>query len=72
MKSAEQIYIRSDPPHKLQYSEYATLWLNEDGKPALYSMHLYPGNVEMMTPSTTTDPDQQRRNGWFDIYDWTV
>jgi hypothetical protein len=71
-RELEQIGARDEPPHKPPHSDHATLWLDEDEQPALYSMHLYPGAVEMMTPSRTADPDQQRRNGWFDICDWAA
>jgi len=35
-------------------------------------MHVYPGNVEMVTPLKTADPEQQRRNGWIDICNWAA
>lgn len=71
-RELEQIGARDEPPHKPPHSDHATLWLDENGDPAVYSIHVYLGNVEMMVPSKTADPDQQRRNGWFDIYEWAA
>lgn len=69
-REQEEIGARDDPSHKPPHSDHPTLWLDEDGEPAVYSMHVYPGNVLNYLPSTTADPDQQRRNGWFDIINW--
>jgi len=71
-RELEQIGARDDPPHAPPHHDHATLWVDEDGEPAVYSMHVYPGNVEQITPSKTADPDQQRRNGWMDICNWTA
>jgi hypothetical protein len=49
------------PPHQPPASDHATLWL-DDGEPAVYSMHLYPGNVERL------DAEEPPRNQWFDIF----
>jgi len=35
------------PAHKPTASDHATLWL-DDGEPAVYSMHVYPGNIERL------------------------
>jgi hypothetical protein len=69
-RELEQIGARDEPPHQPPHSDHATLWLDADSEPAVYSMHVYPGNVLNYTPSKTADPDQQRRNGWFDIINW--
>lgn len=69
-RELEQIGTSDEPPHAPPYRDHATLWLNEDGEPALYGMHVYPGNVEVVTPSKTADSDQQRRNGWMGITRW--
>lgn len=50
---------RDTQPH----SDHATLWLDKDGKPTVYSMHVYTGNVLNYTPSKTVDPTQRQRNG---------
>lgn len=49
------------PPHKPPASDHATLWLDEDGTPALYSMHVYPGNIERL------DAAEPPYNQWFDL-----
>lgn len=69
-RERETIGARDDPPHAPPHSDHSTLWLDEDGEPALYGMHIYPGNIEAAVPSTTADADQQRRNGWFDLFEW--
>ena len=69
-RELERIGARDDPPHSPPHSDHATLWLDSDGKPALYGMHIYPGNIESMRPSKSVDPGQQRRNGWFDVFEW--
>jgi hypothetical protein len=69
-RELETIGARDDPPHAPPYRDHSTLWLDESGDPAVYGMHVYPGNVEMVTPSKTADPDQQQRNGWMDITRW--
>ena len=53
------------PPHKPPASDHATLWLN-DGEPAVYSMHLYPGNVERL------DADEPPYNLWFDVFEFAA
>jgi len=69
-REQEQIGACDEPPHQPPHSDHATLWLDDDGEPAVYSIHIYPGNVLNYTPSKTADPDQQQRNGWFDIVTW--
>lgn len=41
-----------------------------DDELAVRSMHVCPSNILTYTPSKTADPDQQQRNGWFDIINW--
>lgn len=69
-RELETIGARDDPPHKPPHSDHATLWLDGDGEPAVFGAHLYPGNVERVTPSKTADHDQNQRNGWFDIFEF--
>jgi hypothetical protein len=69
-RERETIGERDDPPHKPPHGDHATLWLGDDDNPAVYSMHIYPGNILNHHPSKTADPDQQQRNGWFDIVEW--
>ncbi|WP_250864822.1 hypothetical protein, partial [Halorientalis regularis] len=69
-RELETIGARDEPPHSPPHADHKTLWLDEDGEPALYGMHVYPGNIEMITPSKTADPNQQQRNGWMDITRW--
>ena len=71
-RELETIGARDDPPHAPPHADHKTLWLDEEGEPVVYGMHLYPGNVEAVVPSKTADPDQQRRNGWFDIFTWAA
>ncbi len=52
-------------PHKPPHAVHSTLWLDEDDEPAVYSMHVYHPEIQMV--SETADPDQRQRNGWFDI-----
>ena len=51
------------PPHHPPSHDHATLWL-DDGDPAVYSMHVYPGNIERL------DSDQPPHNLWFDVFDF--
>ncbi|UPM44853.1 hypothetical protein [Halocatena salina] len=53
------------PPHKPPHSDHASLWLDEDGEPAIFSIHVY--HPEIQSVSKTADPEQSQRNGWFDI-----
>lgn len=53
----------SNPPHKPPASDHATLWL-DDGDPAVYSMHVYPGNIERL------DAEELPYNLWFDLFDF--
>jgi hypothetical protein len=48
------------PPHKPPAADHSTLWLDEDS-PALYSMHVYPGNIERL------DAEEPPYNKWFDL-----
>ncbi len=54
------------PPHKPPASDHATLWLDNDGNPAVYSMHVYPGNIERLDAS---DPPY---NQWFDLFEFAA
>lgn len=51
------------PPHKPAASDHATLWL-DDGEPVLYSMHVYPGNIERL------DAKEPPHNLWFDVFEF--
>lgn len=53
------------PPHSPPHSDHASLWLNGDDDPTVYSMHVY--HPEIQSVSKTADPEQRQRNGWFDI-----
>jgi hypothetical protein len=50
------------PPHTPPANDHATLWLDDDGDPALYSMHVYPGNIEFL------DSPEPPRNQWFNVF----
>lgn len=52
------------PPHSPPADDHATLWLDEDGEPALYGMHVYPGNIERLEAS---DPPY---NLWFNVFEF--
>jgi hypothetical protein len=54
------------PPHKPPASDHATLWLDEDSEPALYSMHVYPGNIELL------DAPEPPRNQWFEVFEFAA
>ena len=49
------------PPHAPPGDDHATLWLDADGEPAVYSMHVYQGNIELR--GTDDPPDS-----WFSIF----
>lgn len=51
------------PPHAPPASDYATLWL-DDGEPALYSMHVYPGSIERL------GAEEPPYNQWFDLFEF--
>lgn len=53
------------PPHAPPASDHATLWL-DDGEPALYSMHVYPGNIERL------DAQEPPHNLWFDVFEFAA
>jgi len=52
------------PPHSPPASDHATLWIDADGEPAVYSMHVYPGNIERL------DSDEPPHNKWFDVFEF--
>ena len=52
------------PPHAPPARDHATLWLDENGEPALYSMHVYPGNIELLEAA------EPPRNQWFDLFEF--
>jgi hypothetical protein len=52
------------PPHSPPASDHATLWLDADGEPAVYSMHVYPGNIERL------DAAEPPYNQWFDLFEF--
>lgn len=61
----------SDEPHRTPHSppasDHATLWLDEEtGEPALYSMHVYPGNIERL------DAPEPPYNQWFDLFEFAA
>jgi hypothetical protein len=49
------------PPHKPPAAEHSTLWLDDDGSPALYGMQVYPGSIERL------DAEEPPYNQWFDL-----
>jgi hypothetical protein len=51
------------PPHAPPAADQASLWL-DDGEPALYSMHVYPGNIERL------EVEEPPRNKWFDLFEF--
>ena len=53
------------PPHKPPASDHATLWL-DDGEPAVYSIHVYPGNIERL------DAAEPPYNQWFDLFEFAA
>ncbi len=53
------------PPHSPPASDHATLWL-DDGEPAVYSMHVYPGNIERL------DAVEPPYNQWFDLFEFAA
>ncbi|WP_434531923.1 hypothetical protein ACODNH_23635 (plasmid) [Haloarcula sp. NS06] len=53
------------PPHSPPADDHATLWL-DDGEPALYSMHVYPGNIERL------DSKEPPHNLWFDVFEFAA
>ncbi len=53
------------PPHKPPASDHATLWL-DDGEPAVYSMHVYPSNIERL------DAAEPPYNQWFDLFEFAA
>jgi len=55
----------SGPPHKPPASDHATLWL-DDGEPAVYSIHVYPGNIERL------DAEDPPYNLWFDVFEFAA
>ncbi|RLM89035.1 hypothetical protein [Haloarcula sp. Atlit-7R] len=53
------------PPHSPPADDHSTLWL-DDGEPALYSMHVYPGNIERL------DSTEPPHNLWFDVFEFAA
>ena len=49
------------PPHKPPASDHSTLWLDEDGSPALFPMYVYLGNIERL------DAEESPYNQWLDL-----
>ena len=54
------------PPHSPPGDDHATLWLDADDEPALYGLHVYPGNIERLD---AVDPPYNR---WFDLFDFAA
>lgn len=54
------------PPHSPPAADHATLWLDADGEPALYSVHVYPGNIERLNAK------EPPRNQWFDVFEFAA
>jgi len=52
-----------DPPHQPPAADHATLWL-DDGELALFSMHVYPGNIERL------GAEEPPYNQWFDLFEF--
>ncbi len=52
------------PPHAPPGKDHATLWLDEDGEPAVYSMHVYSGNIERL------HAHDEPTNLWFDLFEF--
>jgi hypothetical protein len=48
------------PPHSPPGDDHSTLWLNENGDPVVYGMHVYQGNIEMRASDDPPD-------SWFSI-----
>jgi hypothetical protein len=51
------------PPHNPPAADHATLWL-DDGEPAVYGMHVYPGNIERL------EAEEAPYNQWFDLFEF--
>lgn len=51
------------PPH----ADHASLWLDADGDPAVFSMHVHHPGQQRISKTAAPDPEQRQRNGWFDI-----
>jgi hypothetical protein len=51
------------PPHSPPGDDHSTLWLDEDGNPALYGMHVYQGNIEMRASDDPPD-------SWFSVFEF--
>jgi hypothetical protein len=51
------------PPHVPPGDDHSTLWLDEDGDPAVYGMHVYQGNIEMRASDDPPD-------SWFSIFEF--
>jgi hypothetical protein len=51
------------PPHAPPASDHASLWL-DDGEAALYSMHVYPWNIERL------ESEEPLHNLWFDVFEF--
>jgi hypothetical protein len=48
------------PPHAPPSDDHSILWLDADGNPALYGMHVYQGNIEIRASDDPPD-------SWFSI-----
>ena len=51
------------PPHEPPVADHATLWLDGDGEPAVYSMHVYVADLKHNTGDGPS-------NRWFDLVDF--
>jgi hypothetical protein len=66
-REVETVGVGDDPPHKPPHSDHASLWLDANDEPAIYSMHVHHPAQQSVSQTAATDPDQRQRNGWVDI-----
>jgi len=54
------------PSHSPPAADHATLWLDDDSRPALYGIHVYPGNIERL------DAPEPPYNQWFGLFEFAA
>jgi hypothetical protein len=66
-REVETVGASDEPPHKPPHSDHASLWLDANERPVVFSMHIAHPERQLVSKTAEPVPEQRQRNGWFDI-----